>query len=137
MTGLLGVIFFTMGISPGIWGSSMTIISAPPSEGRASGPPGDVQCRFAFSWIHSDMISLHSSVNRSSGLDTPWRMLWFVLVIRNTPGRGLGTYLHKPGQLLLFRTLRHVPALAHHLMSTSSKVANLTRACLMSATPPP
>ena len=67
--------------------------SAPPSSGGRSGPPGESQYLFALSSIHSVKVFLSSTLIHSPGLLTPWRILWTVLVIRNTPGFGFGTYL--------------------------------------------
>lgn len=38
-------------------------------------------------------LSCFSESNRASGAATPWRMLWFVLVMRKTAGLGFGMYL--------------------------------------------
>lgn len=80
----------------------MIIISAPPSDGGRNGPPGINQYLLAFSWIQSVTLSQSSFVHRSPGFETPCKMLWFVLVIRKTPGRGFGTYLGTRFQLFLW-----------------------------------
>ena len=68
----------------------MTTTSAPPS---ANGPPRESQYRRALKEIHSVYLHCFSESNRASGAATPWRMLWFVLVMRKTVGLGFGTYL--------------------------------------------
>jgi len=80
------------GIRPGICGSSMTTTSAPP---LARGPPGESQLRSALVRIHSSIWALWSLLRRALGGATPWRMLWFVFVMRKTRGLGLGTYLRR------------------------------------------
>lgn len=133
-TGLSGASFFAMGISPGIWGSSMIKISAPPSEGGHRGPPGRVQYRLAFSSIHSLRSRLFSVLRYSSGDETPWRMLWLFLVTRKTPGRGFGTYLEN------MSNLSRPPRgdwITYHVISVPRECDKRTRAWRINATPPP
>ena len=93
ITGRPGTASLAMGINGAICGSSTTTTWAPPSEGGRSGPRAESQYRLAFSLIQPVTCLVSSSVTRSSGLETPWRILWLVFVIRKMPGRGFGTNL--------------------------------------------
>lgn len=67
--------------------------SAPPSDAALSGPLCLSQYLCALSTIQHRIFSSCSSVARTSGPTAPWRILWLVLVMRNTSGLGLGTNL--------------------------------------------
>lgn len=109
-------------------------MSAPPSLGGCSGPPLQSQYLSACSVIHPATCSFSSVEMRTPGSATPWRILCTVLVIRKTPGFGFGTYLGivKSQEKEIVRRMA-----THQRRSTPTVRANRTRACLMSATPPP
>jgi hypothetical protein len=109
------------------------ITSAPPSDGSRKGPPSESQYRVALSLIQSVMLFLSLADIRSSGFATPWRILWTFLVIRNTPGLGLGTYLC----VYELEMNERQEFISYQVKSTPITLAKRTRACLMSATPPP
>lgn len=56
-----------------------------------------------------------------------------LLVMRNTPGLGFGTYLKH----LALTDIRKLEFITYQVKSTFNSLARRTRACLMRATPPP